>query len=76
MVRRNGIAVHGIRHYGHLHHGPGPAGGVGRFGIEGYHEGRTVVLPRMLPRNHDARVRRRPRRRRHRLRTTRLLSTL
>jgi len=40
MVRRDGIAVRGVRHHGHVDDVSGEAGGRRRPGPAGHHEGR------------------------------------
>ena len=56
LVRGDGTAVHRIRHHGNIDHGPGEAGRIGRFGVEGQLEGGAVELSHLLARNYDPRL--------------------
>lgn len=53
MVRRDGPAVYRVRHHGHIDHGAGEAGRIGRPGVEGQPEGWPVELSHLLVGDHD-----------------------
>jgi len=56
MVRRDGPDLHRLRHHGHVDHGIGEAGRVGRSGVEGKLQGGAVELPHLLVGDNDAGV--------------------
>ena len=54
MVRRDGPHLYRIRHHGHVDHGVGETGRVGRSGAEGQLQGGSVELSHLLLGDHDA----------------------
>lgn len=76
VVPRDGADLHRVRHNRLVDDGPRPPRRVRRPRPEGEHEGRTLVVPRRVPRDHDAALRRDAGLRGHGVRAARLLPPL